>query len=209
MEERRCTAKTRSGSRCRNAPIPGGTVCRMHGGAAPQVKAKADERLRALQDPALNRLEDLLNSATRVVVETKDGPVSIPLIKYAWIEHSGRGYLEVSRFSTAPPAEGHERGGDIEDPYPRSDARDPSSSSLALKRRDSLVDLKMVVDRDGSDDQGPDDGENGHAPGDTRPTQSASCDQTDDDSNYKSDDPVSLHPVRRDSSERCGDADPG
>jgi hypothetical protein len=32
----------------------------MHGGAAPQVKAKAQERLRALQDPAIDRLAALI-----------------------------------------------------------------------------------------------------------------------------------------------------
>lgn len=32
----------------------------MHGGAAPQVKAKAEERLRALVDPAIDRLEKLI-----------------------------------------------------------------------------------------------------------------------------------------------------
>jgi len=32
----------------------------MHGGAAPQVKAAAMERLRALQDPAIDRLAKLI-----------------------------------------------------------------------------------------------------------------------------------------------------
>jgi len=35
----------RSRERCRRAPIPGGTVCMMHGGAAPQVAAAARRRL--------------------------------------------------------------------------------------------------------------------------------------------------------------------
>ncbi len=47
---RRCTALARSsGERCRRAAILGGTVCRVHGGAAPQVKAAAKKRL-ALED---------------------------------------------------------------------------------------------------------------------------------------------------------------
>jgi len=57
----RCTARTRSGQRCGSKPIRGGTVCRMHGGGAPQVKAKAMDRLRALQDPAIDRLAKLIN----------------------------------------------------------------------------------------------------------------------------------------------------
>jgi hypothetical protein len=34
-------------------PIAGATVCRVHGGAAPQVKEAAGRRLLALVDPAL------------------------------------------------------------------------------------------------------------------------------------------------------------
>lgn len=35
----------RSKQPCRNAPIRGGTVCRMHGGSAPQARAAADTRI--------------------------------------------------------------------------------------------------------------------------------------------------------------------
>lgn len=51
MDARRCSATARSGERCKRRPIPGGAVCVMHGGAAPQVRAKAAERLAALADP--------------------------------------------------------------------------------------------------------------------------------------------------------------
>lgn len=56
----RCTATNRQGKRCGKAPIQGGNVCRMHGGAAPQVKQAAMERLMALQHPAITRLSELL-----------------------------------------------------------------------------------------------------------------------------------------------------
>lgn len=47
-----CTARSsRTGKHCRKAPIAGGTVCRTHGGAAPQVQRKAAERLADLIDP--------------------------------------------------------------------------------------------------------------------------------------------------------------
>jgi hypothetical protein len=39
-----CNGTTRAGNPCGNRPITGGTVCRMHGGSAPAVKAKAAER---------------------------------------------------------------------------------------------------------------------------------------------------------------------
>lgn len=41
----RCTGhSSQTGEPCKKWPINGGTVCRTHGGAAPQVKAKAAER---------------------------------------------------------------------------------------------------------------------------------------------------------------------
>lgn len=67
----RCTATNRQGGPCQRYPIRGAAVCRMHGGAAPQVKAKAEERLRALQAPALAALEELIEQAdprTRVKI---------------------------------------------------------------------------------------------------------------------------------------------
>lgn len=55
-----CKATNRKGTRCGKAPIRGGTVCRMHGGAAPQVKLKAEARLRALEMPAIDRIGKLI-----------------------------------------------------------------------------------------------------------------------------------------------------
>ena len=44
MTDRRCTAHTTSGRPCRNPPIKGTTVCRVHGGSAPQVRKAAARR---------------------------------------------------------------------------------------------------------------------------------------------------------------------
>lgn len=57
-----CTATTRAGTRCSNSPIKGATVCRMHGGAAPQVQAKAAERIAATRDTALEALRRLIET---------------------------------------------------------------------------------------------------------------------------------------------------
>ena len=47
-----CYAKTKStGQRCRQAAILGGSVCRLHGGRAPQVRRAAAIRIRDLIDP--------------------------------------------------------------------------------------------------------------------------------------------------------------
>lgn len=62
---RQCTAKTRGGGRCRNAPIEGGTVCRMHGGSAPQVKRRAALRLLELVDPAVATLAREMTTASK------------------------------------------------------------------------------------------------------------------------------------------------
>lgn len=43
-ERRRCTATNRQGQRCGRAPAPGATVCNLHGGKAPQVRAAAARR---------------------------------------------------------------------------------------------------------------------------------------------------------------------
>ena len=65
-DERRCRAhSTRSGERCKKAAILGGTVCATHGGSAPQVRARADERLRALQPAAVMRLQEALDAVLR------------------------------------------------------------------------------------------------------------------------------------------------
>lgn len=51
--ERRCTARRTNGEPCKCRPIAGATVCRAHGGAAPQVREAARRRLLELVDPAL------------------------------------------------------------------------------------------------------------------------------------------------------------
>lgn len=46
-QPRRCRAHRKDGQPCRAWAIRGGYVCRKHGGAAPQVRAKAEQRLLA------------------------------------------------------------------------------------------------------------------------------------------------------------------
>src|SRR4051794_29637167 len=41
----KCKARKSNGDPCNNSPVKGGTVCRVHGGSAPQVLRKAKERL--------------------------------------------------------------------------------------------------------------------------------------------------------------------
>jgi len=55
-----CTARRTNGQPCGKVAIRGGNVCMNHGGAAPQVRARAMERLERLVNPALDELEKLL-----------------------------------------------------------------------------------------------------------------------------------------------------
>lgn len=60
----RCHAHSkRTGEQCSKYAIPGARVCYYHGGAAPQVKAKAMERIMAMVDPALHHLSILIEEA--------------------------------------------------------------------------------------------------------------------------------------------------
>jgi hypothetical protein len=64
----RCTATDRTGQQCGKSAIRGANVCRSHGGAAPQVRRRAEERLAALVDPAIDELRKLLRSKSPAVV---------------------------------------------------------------------------------------------------------------------------------------------
>jgi len=53
----RCSGRRRDGQRCRAWAIPGGFVCPLHGGSAPQVRIAARRRL--LRERHLEALQDL------------------------------------------------------------------------------------------------------------------------------------------------------
>lgn len=58
LMEKQCTATAKTtGNRCRQPAIRGGTVCRFHGGAAPQVKAKAALVMLGLRDKGLAEMD--------------------------------------------------------------------------------------------------------------------------------------------------------
>lgn len=71
-EPKKCSATSKqSGKRCGRWAIPGGTVCPMHGGKAPQVAAKAEQRLSELVPPAIAALQELIAVATPDIARLK------------------------------------------------------------------------------------------------------------------------------------------
>lgn len=61
--EIKCSAHKKDGTPCKNPPMNGTNVCRVHGGSAPQTRRKAAERIAAAADPAAKVMVDLLKSA--------------------------------------------------------------------------------------------------------------------------------------------------
>ena len=67
LDRRRCTANRRgTDTRCLKRPIPGGTVCRNHGAAAPQTRKAARRRLLEAVDPAISALVEIVEGPTAV-----------------------------------------------------------------------------------------------------------------------------------------------
>ena len=87
-DERRCTARSKgSGERCKRAAVVGGTVCAMHGGKAPQVKARAEQRdLEQKADREITKLWPGLRNAD---------PVKDPVDSMARLAGSLEQFLDV------------------------------------------------------------------------------------------------------------------
>ena len=86
MKRSQCTAKSKtSGKRCAQTAIPGGTVCRYHGGAAPQVQRAAKERIAALVDPMLTLVERDTMSKLQASLKAK-GRLVLDKVDYLFIK---------------------------------------------------------------------------------------------------------------------------
>lgn len=66
-----CGKRTRAGTPCQKSPIKGGTVCRLHGGSAPQVKRAAKLRLLELVDPAIATLARIMATSDNEALRLK------------------------------------------------------------------------------------------------------------------------------------------
>ena len=83
MDAPKCQAHTTAGNPCKNPAIRGATVCRSHGGSAPQVKAAAQRRLLEAVDPLIAEL-------IRIGLSGKAEQVRVSAIKEA-LERAGFG----------------------------------------------------------------------------------------------------------------------
>lgn len=70
-------ARTRDGSPCKNAPLAGSVRCRMHGGSAPQVLAKAKERLLLAADDAVSVLIRIMFDPKAPVGDRRQAAVAL------------------------------------------------------------------------------------------------------------------------------------
>lgn len=103
-----CTARAKStGERCRCSAIRGGTVCHKHGGGAPQVRAKARQRIAEARDLACERLVQQLErdvvepretvaatrdlSRTLIELEERDASASAVSVVDEWLDHMRAG----------------------------------------------------------------------------------------------------------------------
>lgn len=57
-----CSARRSNGDPCKRRPMNGGSVCATHGGRAPQVRRRAEERIREAADPAAAKLVELISN---------------------------------------------------------------------------------------------------------------------------------------------------
>lgn len=91
--KRRCKAKNRQGNRCSRAPIAGGYVCKLHGGASPNAQRKAAERLADLIDPD-RALREAARIAYSDIRDLFDADGNLKPIK-DWPDHAAAGVSAV------------------------------------------------------------------------------------------------------------------
>lgn len=98
--DNQCTATAKStGERCQRPSIKGSNVCYQHGGAAPQVQRKAQERLDEMADSVTadvqGRVDDLLEVYDGA--DPEDKPQIMREIRQLWrtvLDRTGHGPTE-------------------------------------------------------------------------------------------------------------------
>jgi hypothetical protein len=91
----KCGKKKRNGKPCEAWAIEGGSVCRMHGGGAPQVKRSAALRLAMMVDPALEVL-------LRTVRQKKDKKLAFAAAQDVLNRNGYKSYDEIKIKGSGP-----------------------------------------------------------------------------------------------------------
>ena len=100
VEDNQCTATAKStGERCQRYAIKGSNVCQVHGGSAPQVKKKAQERLDEMADKTTADMQRVLDDLTDIY-EHADADEKVEIareIRQSWVkilDRTGHGPTE-------------------------------------------------------------------------------------------------------------------
>jgi hypothetical protein len=96
-EPTKCKAHTSDGSRCKNPPIRGATVCRMHGGGAPAVKEAARNRLAMAAD-------GLMQTLLKIAASAESEAVRLAAVKDA-LDRAGFGAAHMVKLAAVQPWE--------------------------------------------------------------------------------------------------------
>ena|SRR5215467_14418188 len=98
MRNGRCHAQAhQTGVQCKKLAIPGGTVCRYHGGAAPQVREAAARYLLSLAYPAAVRIGELIQHKNGMIAlaASKDVLDRVGYKAVERVESDGRMIIEI------------------------------------------------------------------------------------------------------------------
>ena len=99
-DSRRCTATAKStGERCKRAAVKGGNVCSMHGGKAPQVERKAQERLDRMADSTTADMQSIIKDLADLYqhADPEDRPEIAKELRKNWtaiLDRTGHGKSE-------------------------------------------------------------------------------------------------------------------
>ena len=105
-ESRQCTATANStGERCQRAAIKGSNVCYVHGGAAKQVKEKAQERLNRMADSTTATIQEQIEDLEKEYEAAEDAEEKLAIMsemRRNWkiiLDRTGHGKTETQELT--------------------------------------------------------------------------------------------------------------
>jgi len=105
-DSRQCTATANStGERCQRAAIKGSNVCYVHGGAAKQVKEKAQERLNRMADSTTATIQEQIEDLEQEYEAAEDAEEKLAIMsemRRNWkiiLDRTGHGKTETQELT--------------------------------------------------------------------------------------------------------------